>query len=347
MVMWKKRIPAYLMLPALVVGGLLSWAALSGANGRAPRSTAHAAGTRPPQAAVEPADCDGPYVMKRMPGFKLTHPLLYSEPIKPALQYESMRDSLAAVIDRSKARGKVRSAAVYVRDFDRSYWTGVNLSEAFDPGSMLKVTVMMYWLERAMRQPAVLDQRFEFVPVNDPRIPAPRIEGPHVQAGQWYTVRELLRYMVVHSDNNATLVLNRNMDAQRFASLFEELGLARPQMDAARYPMNCRDLAVFLKTLYNSGVLTPEYSEMALALLSESSFTDGLRKGVPADVPVVHKFGEAGSPQEIQLHEVGIVYLPGKNYLISVMSRGNNLADQKALIAELSACAYRRMAALR
>jgi beta-lactamase class A len=109
--------------------------------------------------------------------------------------------------------------------------------------------------------------------------------------------------------------------------------------------MSSRDISVFLKTLYNSTILTPPYSELALKLMSESTFNDGIRQGVPTDVVIAHKFGEAGTPEDIQLHEAAIVYAPDHPYLISVMTRGTDMTAQKALIAQLSASAYNLLVA--
>ncbi|MBL8001524.1 MAG: serine hydrolase [Flavobacteriales bacterium] len=286
-------------------------------------------------------ECDGPYVFHHMPGYALTSPLLFGEPVRPAVRYKAMRDSLNLVIDKFKAGGRVASAGVYVHDLVHSEWTGVNLTEQYDPGSMMKISVLMYWLERAMHEPGLLEREFEFTPTPGLNLPAPRIEGPHVTVGQRYSINDLLRYMIVHSDNHATSMLTRLMDPDRFLDLYQELGLVRPGRGDTRHPMSCQDLSAFLKTLYNATLLDPEHSEIALKLLSETTFKEGLRKGVPKEVSLVHKFGESGTPQDIQLHEVGIAYAGEHPYLIAVMTRGTDLETQEDLIAELSGCAYR------
>jgi len=87
-------------------------------------------------------------------------------------------------------------------------------------------------------------------------------------------------------------------------------------------------------------------SEKALEILSEGGYMNGLRKGVPSEVLVAHKFGERtidGSIDNIQLHDCGIVYYPTKPYLLCIMTRGDSFINQEKVIAELSSFVYKEI----
>ncbi len=60
-------------------------------------------------------------------------------------------------------------------------------------------------------------------------------------------------------------------------------------------------------------------------------------------VPIAHKFGESGTPIEMQLHESAIVYLKNKPYLLTVMTKGKDNKTLSKLIGEISAVTYKNM----
>ncbi len=331
MVMLKRRIPAYVSVLTFLVGGLIVLLTMG---------TAHPKMATPPPAPVASVECDGPMLTKRRPGFQFTKPLLYSELATPTQRWRPLVDTIQAIINRGKADGRLQSAAVYVRRFDRGEWISVNGEEEYDPGSLLKMPVLLHYLELERMRPGSLQERYVLTDVRDLGH-RPRFEGPHIEPGLPYTVKDLLTFMIEYSDNRATQVLNAHLDAPRFQAMFTELGLPAPDVRAARYPLNVRDLSVFFKTLFNSSYLEPAVSEQALELLSRSTFTDGLRRGVPQGIPMAHKFGESGVPGALQLHESGIVYFPGQPYLITVMTRGLDDERMSAVIGAISEATYR------
>lgn len=336
--MLKKRIPAYLTAVTFAAGALVG--VLTMANGKRhghPRSEPmQPASTVTAAASVEP---EATYMFKRRGGYRFTKPLVYGEPVRPSPRLAPLADTLKQIIARHHAKGDLHSASVYVREFQHGEWTAVNGEEPYDPGSVLKIPVLIWYLQREHEMPGTLDQQV-VAPAPNGRSPEPRYEGPHVVPGQVYTVRQLLELMMVHSDNQATTILNGGLDPVRFQAIFTELGLPLPDINAHRYPLNCKDLSVFLKTLYNSTYLDPAISEQALELMTRCTWENGLRRGVPKEVPIAHKFGESGQAGAYQLHDAGIVYLPGNPYVITVMTKGVADARLEEVIGDLSKATY-------
>jgi beta-lactamase class A len=71
-------------------------------------------------------------------------------------------------------------------------------------------------------------------------------------------------------------------------------------------------------------------------MLTEVDFRDGIIAKIPPDIKVAHKFGERGLKNSVQIHDCGIVYAPNYPYLICIMTRGSNMAENEELIAETS-----------
>jgi hypothetical protein len=79
-------------------------------------------------------------------------------------------------------------------------------------------------------------------------------------------------------------------------------------------------------------------------LLTSTDFNEALVAGVPQEVQVAHKFGEAGTGDvERQLHDCGIVYFPSHPYLACIMTRGKDTGTLKQSIADISRFMYQKI----
>jgi beta-lactamase class A len=158
-------------------------------------------------------------------------------------------------------------------------------------------------------------------------------------AGKTYTIGEMVKSMIIHSDNNASKMLSSFVDMEILKKTFIELGAEFP--DKPNYNISIRTYASFFRILYNSTFLNQELSEKALHLLSETSFDVGLVAGVPKKLVVAHKFGERQlADGKKQLHDCGIVYYPDKPYILCVMTRGKNFDQLASVIARISEEVY-------
>jgi hypothetical protein len=114
-----------------------------------------------------------------------------------------------------------------------------------------------------------------------------------------------------------------------------------------------QQVATLFKVLYNGTYLSHDFSEQALRLMSESSFTQGLVAGVPSSTVVSHKFGivgitSGGVETEHELHDCGIIYAPNNPYLLCVMTRGaSGLSNIENTIADISKTVYQRVTSSR
>ncbi len=256
-----------------------------------------------------------------------------------------LKNKLTTLINSAKAAGQVSNASLYFRDLDQGDWTEINGTDAYQPASLFKVPLLIAYLKIAEDHPEILGQK---ITVTTDSTKEGGIQSiPPAQSaifGQSYSVADLLRLMIVYSDNSAKDLLTNYVDINVLDQIFTELAIPFPNNMTSAYTLTARSYSRFFRTLYNSSYLSDPASEYALSLLSDVVYADGLRAGVPADVKIAHKFGEANitlangqSGQE--LHDCGIVY-DSHPYLICIMTRGTTADPLAKLIATLSQTVY-------
>lgn len=282
------------------------------------------------------------YNIKRMDGYKFIKPLMFVDEDCESDQLMGIKQKIAAVIDRYKTLGDVTTASVYLRVYAHNEWTSVNDSERFDPGSLFKVPVLIAILKQDELHPGFLNKSL----VYNQRVDAGKnvaFTSKTIQFGQTYTVKELLTYMIKYSDNNATILLEKNLEPKILQKLFSDVGLEVPNMYASQYLFNTKEYSYFMRAIYNAAYLSTDHSEYAGELLSHCDFKEGILLGLPKGTKVAHKFGESGTQIDKQLHESAIVYLANKPYLLTVMTKGKDNKKLSQLIGEISQTVYNDM----
>ncbi len=289
------------------------------------------------------------YKISRLNGYTFIKPLISAKPVNEAAKYLSIKESAQRLIQSSIDDGTLESASVYLRDFENSDWFSINSEEKYMPGSLLKVPELITFLKMEEQNPGTLDRKLTFAHqfVTDKTA---NILSKSIQIGQSYTIRELLRYMIEYSDNNATYLLNQNISVPTFQKVFVDLGLDAPDWNASTFYVGSKDYSVFMEALFNASYLTIKNSEYAVSLLMKSDYEDGIRKGIPvSNLRIAHKFGESGTNVNKQLHETAIFYINNEPYLITIMTKGKNNVDFPRLakvIQEISGSVYNQLVSL-
>lgn len=142
--------------------------------------------------------------------------------------------------------------------------------------------------------------------------------------GTTMTIEETLGQALVNSDNTAHFVLLRNIESNELEDIYIHLGLddivdalkKAPQGKEADNRITAKRYSVFFRSLYNSTYFTPEYSQKFLDTLKDAP-KEYLNAGLPPDVSFVHKTGIRAD--EAVNADAGIVYVPGRPYLLTVM----------------------------
>jgi beta-lactamase class A len=278
-------------------------------------------------------------------GFRYISPLLDVElPEGYSVRNEPIpfKHKVKQFVDQQTKTGKVREMSVYYRDMTDGPWFGINEKVKYNPASMMKVPVMVAWLKRAQKDPSVLRLKLTF-DKNSKSGPPQEIKPEQtLKLGVSYTVEELLRFMMHFSDNKSTALLYYALAQGEMDKVIASMDAAN-ETDGVNNSITVKGYSGFFRILYNASYLNDEMSEKALQLMSYPSFPEGIVGGVPKGVIVASKFGvfnEDETPDDIQLHEFGIVYHPKGPYILGVLTRGNNWKAQAEIIRSLSELVY-------
>ena len=279
------------------------------------------------------------YNIKRLDGFKYVRPILFVEDKCESENLMGIKQTISQIIDRYKTNDGVTNTSVYLREYSRNEWMAINENETYEPGSLFKVPVLIAILKMNEKNAGFLYKKIKYEKLITLNKNVAYVSKT-IQLGQTYTIKELLTYMIKYSDNAATILIENNMSTQVLQKLFSDVGIEVPNVYAAKYLFNIRDYSIFMRIIYNVGYLTAESSEFAAELLTQCDFKDGIVKGIPDNIKLSHKFGEAGNQIEKQIHETALVFLEGKPYLLTIMTKGSDNTKLCKLIAEISNAVY-------
>lgn len=255
-----------------------------------------------------------------------------------------LRDEVNGLIDGWVSGNNVTSISVYFRNMENGQWIGINENDNYDSASLLKVPFMIAYFKKAEVDSAIL---FKKIYYNKEKIVEYQesVQVPLLVPNTYYSVEELIKNMIVESDNSSKKLLLENIDLNYVNSIFNELGF--PLLGDENYKVSAKKYSLFFRTLYNATFLNREMSERALNLLAQAEFKYGLRGGVPSEIPIAHKFGDHALFQnkkisQVELHDCGVVYYPNHPYFLCVMTKGRDLQKLTEVIKEISGLVYKK-----
>ena len=280
----------------------------------------------------------------RISGYKYVNPLLecniqsyLTEPT--SAKFAKMKDDIIA----RKEAANLKTVSVYFRDLNNGPWLGLDEKELFTPASLLKVPLMIALFKQRETNPVLFSSKIIY---HKQTVLPQDIDGNYSFVdGKEYTVLELIKIMITYSNNEATQLLLGKIDQGVLKKVYDDFALPIPGQEKNNEDfMSVKQYAAFFRILYNGSYLSPAASEEALAILSKSTFNEGIVAGLPAEVNVVHKFGERkymlDGKETNQLHDCGIVYAKNHNYIMCIMTRGYDFEIMKTTIRDISKIIY-------
>lgn len=162
-----------------------------------------------------------------------------------------------------------------------------------------------------------------------------------VGEGSEVSVGDLLKELLVDSDNTAQNVFRRFLSVTDYLNFQELTGLQDLYNENGF--ISAKEYTRLLRVLYTSSYLDPENSEKILEYMSQSTFKDYLSQGIPNDIKFAHKYGE--NIQYNIFADSGIVYIPDRPYMLTVIIKGKDSSPETRLWAvnlmkEISEKAY-------
>ena len=278
----------------------------------------------------------------------------------PALNYTELEASITSnktlilskqintYIKSKKSAWDITHLSVYYRNLNNGGWFGLNEKEYFSPASLMKLPILISYLKKAESQKWFLDTKIVYK--KNPKIKDFKQNVPperQLVDGESYSLRDVLQYLIVYSDNNASALLESYLPMADLQRTFTDIWLTFPSITSWSFDNNVKviDYASFFRVLFNASYLNRKDSEKALALLTKVAFRDGLIAWVPQNIAISHKFGERGiigfnGEEEKQLHDCGIVYYPNHPYILCVMTRWDNWTNLRWVIWDISSLVF-------
>ena len=277
----------------------------------------------------------------RLSGYKFIKPLLYNSIACESGKYAPLKSKIEAVINQYKLAGDLDKVSVYLKILNNREFVAINENEMFHPASLIKLPMLIAYLKMEEQHPGFLNKKLTFhLPKG---MPNQTYVSKQIEPEKSYTIKQLLKYMIAYSDNNATYLLNINVDLNVFKKIFSDFGLVVPDIHDRNYQISAKDYSLFLNIVYNAGYLTIAHSETVAELLNESNFEVGMQSGLPSNTNIIHKFGEWGesaNPDMHQLSESGIIYLDNSPYLLTIMTQGKDVNNLPPVLSDISKTIY-------
>lgn len=267
-------------------------------------------------------------------GLSYTRPLLLADQMHPAQTFSELKDKVSDLIEERIDKGDAEDVSVYFRSLNDGRWFEINETHLFNPASMLKISIMICFLKKVEKNPELLKEKI-YVKGVSPDLRDPRNKGNYLEPHQYYHYEDLLYKMICGSDNESANLLVEKITPAEFSHFYAELAIHNENMAELDYQLNVTDFSKFLRILYNSTYLSPEYSEYTLKLLTNTSYHNGINRYFQNQLTVAHKFGERIFPEHCQVHDSGILYIKNTPVLLTVMSKGKHQANLEQLLADI------------
>ncbi len=265
-------------------------------------------------------------------------------------QVESLHREITRLIEQEKADHHIVRASVFYRDLDSKRWFGVNDTDTFYPASLIKLPIAVTYYKIAELEPDIFKKQLQIAPDTPDNSDQNYPPAEPMEPGKYYTVQEMIRHMLVFSDNAPFTPLAEASGLFR-DKVLSDLGIYQPPVGEGEgaWTVSARVYASIFRMLFNGSYLNIDYSQELLQTLSQSTFTKGLVAGVPQGVIVSHKFGEAvgtdkdGNTLTHILNDCGIIYKPKDPFILCVMTEGNVYSDMEKVIEKVAKTSYDRV----
>jgi hypothetical protein len=215
-----------------------------------------------------------------------------------------------------------RQVSVYFEFLNTGANIAINQDIKVWPASFPKVPMAMAVLKKVEDGIWSTNQKFELLEQDKDKNYGTLFNSP---TGSVFSLEDLLREILVYSDNTAYRIFLRNVNSKELDRVVAELGLN--DLFTEEGLVSSKEYSRLFRSLYVSSFLKRESSEKILTLLSHVDFKNFLAHGIPDGVIFSHKFGIDRTKHAYL--DSGIVYVPNRPYLITVAIQGNGSPEEE------------------
>ncbi len=220
--------------------------------------------------------------------------------------------------------------SVYIYDLKTNQSFGINENTIYTAASINKIPILASLYFLAAKNEVDLDQQvtLQAADIQDYGTGSIRYDPP----GTTYSVKTLARLMMEKSDNTAAYILGRGViNFDKIQELVNSWGLT--QTDMAGNKTSLVDMTKLLIKMYHGEITSPALNSEMLGFMDDSDFEDRIPALLPKDTKIYHKTGDG----EGEIHDVGIIELPGHPFALGIFSTDiNDVTTAKATIARIT-----------
>lgn len=257
----------------------------------------------------------------------------FLNPARSIYKQENLIVNVQPLRDALNEYGSSTDISIYFEYLPTGANIAVNKDAEFFPASLLKLPVAMVVAKKVAN--GQWQWKNELVLMRDDKDDK---FGTLYQSaiGTSFTIEDLVARSLVDSDNTAYRILLRNLDRGELENMQHHLGL--DSFFSADGKISAKKYSVIMRALYSSSYLPEEYSQKLLSIMTQSKFNQYLASGMPESIKFAHKIG-LSDEQDVVL-DSGIVYLPNRPYLLSVMIKTKDMEAARGQMKNISEKVY-------
>jgi beta-lactamase class A len=240
---------------------------------------------------------------------------------------QPLRDEINRLTDNNP------DISIYFEFLNTGANISVNKDAEFFPASLSKLPLAMTVVKKIERGEWKWENELVLMPTDKDD----RFGNLYKQPiGTRMTIENLVKEMLINSDNTAYTMILRNLEPEEFKATQKSLGLDSFFSNEGK--ISAKNYTVILRALYNASYLNISDSEKLIRMMADSETNDFLSKGVPKNVLFSHKVGI--SDEKSVYLDAGIVYLPNRPYFLIVMVNTSDENKAKVEMKEISEKVY-------
>lgn len=190
---------------------------------------------------------------------------------------------------------KKKNVSIYYENLETGLTITYRADEVYTSASVIKAPFVKYVLSLNTDLEEVITTRTS-------------VHGYKV--GSKFTVRELIYYTIVYSDNKSYYELVQRFGVDGFNNMSKELGASCKITKSDNFSrMTVIDAEIFFKDIYEYA-LTNENGKILVDYMTACDYNKQIGKALGEKYPVAHKYGANPKSSRLAYHNSAIVYAP-------------------------------------
>lgn len=251
----------------------------------------------------------------------------------------NFEDNPLGLVVKQSLLGTEGSYAVGIRHLKNNEAYFLNEHRVYESASLYKLWVMATAFEQIQEGRLKEDEVLENdIAVLNKKFDIASESAEFTEGKISLTVGSALKQMITISHNYAALLLTEKLRLSTVRQFLERNGLHESSVGISGQPprTTAADTALFFEKLSKGKLANEVYTARMIELLEGQRLNNKLPKYLPEGTTIAHKTGELG----FYTHDAGIVFSPGGDYIIVVLSKSTYPLGAEDRIGKISEAVY-------